>query len=82
VSLSFHGANGIEYSFSIAKDAAPIDASKLQATATGPSNLAHVSSQCIIELLQNEFIEVFVENVVNGDDATIDQMNMSVFPLL
>jgi hypothetical protein len=82
VSLSFHGSNGTEYSFSIAKDAAPIDASKIQATATGPTNLAHVSSQCIIELLPNAFIEVFVENVVNGDDATIDQMNMSVFPLL
>jgi len=82
VSLSFHGANGTEYSFSVAKDATPIDASKLQATATGPTNLAHVSSQCIIELLTNEFIEVFVENVVDSADVTIDQMNISVFPLL
>ena len=82
VSLSFHGTNGTEYSFSIAKDAIPIGASKLQATATGPTNLAHVSSQCIIELLTNEFIEVFVENVVNGDEVTVDQMNVSVFPLV
>jgi hypothetical protein len=82
VSLSFHGTNGTEYSFSIAKDSILVASSEIQSTAAGANILAHVSSQCIIELQNTQFIEVFVENVVNGDGVTIDQMNVSVFPLI
>ena len=82
VSLSFHGTNGTEYSFSIAKDAIPIGSSKIKATGSSTNVLNHVSSQCIIELIPTEFIEVFVENVVNGDEVTVDQMNVSVFSLV
>ena len=80
--LSFHGTNGNDYKFAFYKNSATqLTASILSTTATGTGNLAHVSCQCIVELAQTDFIEVFVTNADATNSATVDFMNVTVVSL-
>ena len=80
--LSFHGDDTDEYNFVIYKNGAVVNASSISVTGKGPNDLAHVSCQCIVELVSTNFIEVFVTNTSTTNDVTVDFMNVSAIALI
>jgi len=80
--LAFHGDATDEYEFVIYKNNSIVTSSAISVTGKGTGDLAHVSSQCIIELATNGFVEVFVRNTSAAHDATVDFMNVSAIALI
>jgi hypothetical protein len=81
--ISFHGANSNDYKFAIYKDGSSIlNSSIVSATGSGIGILYTVSCQCIVELNNNNFIEVFVTNIDGTNSATIDFMNVTAVALI
>ena len=80
--LSFHGSATDEYNFVIYKNGALVSSSGISVTGKGANDLAHVSSQCIIELASTNYIEVFVTNTSSANDVTIDFMNVTAVALI
>jgi hypothetical protein len=82
-SISFHGTSGNDYKFAIYKNTSTfITSSSIVASATGTGNLVHALCQCIVELANTDFIEVFVTNMDATNNATVDWMNVSVTALI
>jgi len=82
-SISFHGTSGNDYKFAIYKNTSTfITSSSIVASATGTGNLVHALCQCIVELANTDFIEVFVTNTDATNNATVDWMNVSVTALI
>jgi hypothetical protein len=80
--LSYHGTTN-DFSFAIKKNNSAIVASSaILTTGDGANDLTHVSSQCIVELATDDFIEVFVTNTDAANNATVDQMNLTTFALI
>ena len=80
--LSYHGTTN-DFSFAIKKNNSAIVASSaILTTGDGANDLTHVSSQCIVELATDDFIEVFVANTDAASNATVDQMNLTAFALI
>ena len=80
--LSYHGTTN-DFSFAIKKNNSAIVASSaILTTGDGANDLTHVSSQCIVELATDDFIEVFVANTDAANNATVDQMNLTAFALI
>lgn len=81
--LSFHGTASNDYKFTFYKNALSLlTSSIMSSTGSGAGNLSHVSCQCVIELANNEFIEVFVTNANATNNATIDFMNITAVALI
>ena len=80
--LSYHGVSD-DFSFAIKKNNSSIVASsRILTTGDGANDLTHVSSQCIVELAKNDYVEVFVANAETLTDPTVDQMNLTAFALI
>jgi hypothetical protein len=80
--LSYHGTTN-DFSFAVKKNNSAIVASSaILTTGDGANDLTHVSSQCIVELATDDFIEVFVTNTDAANNATVDQMNLTTFALI
>jgi len=81
--VAFHGNDTDEYKFAIYKNGDTlIDSSAIAVTGKGPNNLAHVSSQCLVDLSIGQSIEVWVTNTSTANDVTVDWMNVSIMALI
>ena len=81
--LSFHGTSTHDYRFAFYKNGSTLlVASVISTTATGAGNLAHASSQCIVQLSNTDYIEVFATNNDNTNELTVDFMNVTVVSLI
>jgi hypothetical protein len=52
--------------------------SEQQITTSGAGKASNISFQCLAELAQNDYIEVFVENATSADNITLDNLNVIV----
>ena len=81
--LSFHGANGNDYKFAFHKNGSVIlSSSIISTTATGSGSLAHVSCQAIAELMNTDYIEMFITNADGTASPTVDFMNVAAIALI
>jgi hypothetical protein len=82
VSVSFHGTNGSDFAFAIGKNNNTITASIVEQTGEGASDLSSVSVQCIVELANSNYIEVFITNINATNSPTVDHMNVVAIGLI
>jgi hypothetical protein len=80
--ISFHGTNGTDYAFAIGKNNNIITASIVEQTGEGAADLSSVSVQCIVELANTEFIEVFTTSMTGPNNPTVDHMNVVAIGLI
>jgi hypothetical protein len=81
--LAFHGDATDEYKFAIYLNGDTlVGSSAISVTGKGTNDLAHVASQCLVDLSINEFIEVWVTNTSTANDVTVDWMNVSIMALI
>ena len=80
--ISFSGTNGNIYKFAFHKGSTLVASSPVSAIVTGGSHMDHVSCQCIVELDNTNFIEVFVTNVGAANPVTVNFMNVSAIALI
>jgi hypothetical protein len=80
--LAFHGDSTDEYNFVIYKSGVEVGSSSISVTGKGTNDLAHVSSQCIVDLTNTNYIEVFVTNTSTVADLTVDFMNVTAIALI
>ena len=80
--ISYNGVAN-NFSFIIKKNNLTLlTPSAILTTGDGANDLTHVSCQCIVELANTDFIEVFVTNVTTNNNVTVDFMNLTAFALI
>lgn len=62
----------------IAKNGTTIDSSEMYATANAAGRVENVTTQTVIELAQNDYIEIWVENATAANNITVEDMNVVV----
>jgi len=81
-SVSFHGNSGTDFAFAIGKNNNIITASIVEQTGESAADLSSVSVQCIVELANTEFIEVFTTSMTSPHNPTVDHMNVVAIALI
>jgi hypothetical protein len=81
-SVSFHGTNGSDFALAIGKNNNTITASIVEQTGEGVSDLSSISVQCIVELANTDYIEVFITNIGATNSPTVDHMNVVAIGLI
>ena len=71
--IGFGGNDGTLY---IARNGAVVLKSAIQLTMNGQERPAPI--QCFLDLAQNDFVEVWVENNTNGNDVRVEHMNLKI----
>jgi len=83
VAGSAHGANTDEISIGIGKNAGTPEASSVsEFTGGGSNHVIQVSSQCIVELATNDYVEVFTRDVSAVNDVDFDYMTLTAIALI
>ena len=76
--LSLESGNNKQIHVAFYQNEAIKSCSEQQITTSGAGKASNVSFQCLAELEQNDYIEVFVKNATNADNITLDNLNVIV----
>ena len=74
------GGNNDQYGVYVYKNGAVVPESEKFITADSGGRVASFSTQCLIELAAGDYVEVWLENLADTDDATISYLNVIVTP--
>lgn len=80
--ISFESAgNNNDYVFYLAKNGTVIGSSAQQNFIGTGSERKVIPLTCMPELAQNDYLEVYVENITDTDNCTIDYMNFNILAI-
>ena len=74
--LSVTSGNNVQVGTYIAKNGTPIQTSETYTTTDGGGRRENVAVQTIINLTENDYIEIFVENETNTQNITVTDLNV------
>lgn len=68
--------NGKLYEFTVAKNGTPIPGSEVQRKIGTGADVGTGAIHTAVDLAQNDYLELWVENLTDGTDATIETLNL------
>jgi hypothetical protein len=74
--------NNREIAFRIAVNGVPIAASQMQTNSEGLGRSAPLTSQAVVQLAQGQYVEVFVANLTNATNIIVNNLNVTLEPLV
>jgi hypothetical protein len=79
--VSFTTGNNKVIGLYVAKNGVIIPESEMYATASGSGRAESISVQTIVQLNQNDYIELFVENETDTSNITVEYLNLTISSL-
>lgn len=76
--LSFDSGNNNQIGCYIAKNGTVLNESEVYGTTSGTGRAENVTIQTLVELSENDYIEVFVENATSSTNITVTDLNVIV----
>ncbi len=76
--VSFTTGNNKVIGLYVAKNGTVITESEMYATASGSGRAESISVQTIVQLQENDYIELFVENETDTTNVTVEYLNLTV----
>jgi hypothetical protein len=76
-----NAGNNDEYGLYIYKNGSAVVESEKYITANGAGRVESFAIQAVVELSTSDYVEIWIENVADVDDATISFLNVIINPI-